>query len=548
MFGFERSGTTLLSMMVGAHPEIAVPLTVTGLWYVYAGRLGSYGSLATRDDVARLVDDLLAEERIKLWDVTLARDEVLQDLPVGSYPAVVRRFHELYARSKGKPHWGNLDIATLDEMDEANRWFPSARFLHIVRDGRDVSLSHETMPYGASNTLECAEKWTHRLGVNLKMGQILGPDRYKVIRYEDLVEKSESTLESICSFFGTCYSPAMLEYPRMVDEKVPEDRRWLWPALDKPPDRSKVYGWKKKMSPTKRIVFEGAGASMLEQLGYETYERMPKSLSAYAYELWCFLGRGGRVGRLQRRLGLKRRSKLEREWKGPSPPTDYRAVQQQAFGTLVRDGAYDEGFEHAPSMRAFFEKCLGDVFKRIDGGNGLRVLDCGCGPGAWMDVVYRMEKPRENVEYYGFDLTPEMVEVARKRLEGRVSSTHIHQGDILSTASYDFDGGKEAYQVMYAFDVVQQLPRRAQLDAVQTMLGRLARGGCVVIFDHDRWSPHGLRMGFKKLVTKYLGISLVPRYYCNARYPALARFASKLARSKNCVTEIKVGPDGKKER
>ena len=91
MFGFERSGTTLLSMMVGAHPEIAVPLTVTGLWYRYAVRLAAYHDLATQEDLERLVTDLLAEERISLWDVTLKPGEILEHLPPGSYAAVVER-------------------------------------------------------------------------------------------------------------------------------------------------------------------------------------------------------------------------------------------------------------------------------------------------------------------------------------------------------------------------------------------------------------------------------------------------------------------------
>ena len=88
MFGFERSGTTLLSMMVGAHPQIAVPLTVTGLWYRYATRLDQYGDLTSRDDVQRLVDDLLGEERIQLWDVELRREEFLDGLPLHHFAAV----------------------------------------------------------------------------------------------------------------------------------------------------------------------------------------------------------------------------------------------------------------------------------------------------------------------------------------------------------------------------------------------------------------------------------------------------------------------------
>src|SRR3546814_5008931 len=70
--------------------------------------------------------------------------ELLAGLPVGDYGAVVARFHAAYAEAKGKPCWANVDIATLDHMDLVNSWFPQARFLHIIRDGRDVALSHRS--------------------------------------------------------------------------------------------------------------------------------------------------------------------------------------------------------------------------------------------------------------------------------------------------------------------------------------------------------------------------------------------------------------------
>ena len=305
LFGFDRSGTTLLSMMMGAHPRIAVPFSATGLWYRYGNCLDRYGNLATTHDVERLIDDLLREERIHLWDVELPRHELLEDLEPGSYASVVARFHRLYARHMGKDRWGNSDIATLDNMDKAHHWFPNALFVHIVRDGRDVALSHETYPYGASNIAECASWWTHRLLVNLKMGAILGPRRYLVVRYEDLVLKSEDTLRRLCSFMGVAYSPEMLEYPRMVGEKVPSSRRWLWPTLDKPPVESNAYRWKTQMSRTKRIVFERTAGAMLAELGYEAYAKIPQRPAAYLLELWYFLGRGGRFRRLTARLGKR---------------------------------------------------------------------------------------------------------------------------------------------------------------------------------------------------------------------------------------------------
>lgn len=312
LFGMERSGTTLLSMMVGAHPQIAVPLATTGMWIDFGRRLASYGHLQRREDLARLVDDILAHERIRLWDAVLDRERILDGLPLGDYGALLARVHGEYARAKGKPCWANIDIATLDHMELVNEWLPTARFVQIVRDGRDVALSHQTMPYGSGNIADCAHAWVARVGVNARMGRILGPERYHALRFEDLVGDSEQTLRRLCAFLGVAFDPAMLHYGAMVDEKIPQDRRWLWPSLSQPPQASKVAIWRRGMSRSQRIVFEDIAAAALRGWGYETFERRPKSLCAYLLALWYFLTQGGRLRRLGRRLGLTRRSLLER--------------------------------------------------------------------------------------------------------------------------------------------------------------------------------------------------------------------------------------------
>ena len=297
MFGFERSGTTLLSMMIGAHSDIAVPFSLTGLWFKYYKKQKHYNYLQAANDLENMVDDLLAEERIKLWDVVLDRQEVLNDLPLNNFAVIVERFHLLYARKVGKKYWANIDIANLDYIYIVNQWFPTAKFLHIVRDGRDVALSHESYPYGASNILDCAEKWRYKLNLNIMAGKILGPKRYMIVKYEDLVLNTDATLKKICEFAGVEYSVSMLNYPEMIKKKVPLDKQWLWPALDKPPQRSKVGRWKNNMSEHKRIVFERYAKDTLDELEYETYSIIPKRVFAFIYEAWCFFDRGGRIKR-----------------------------------------------------------------------------------------------------------------------------------------------------------------------------------------------------------------------------------------------------------
>jgi hypothetical protein len=313
LFGMERSGTTLLSMMVGAHGSIAVPLATTGMWLDFGARLGEFNDLATREDVVRLVDAIRLHERIKLWDAELDRTALVRDLPLGDYGAVVARFHAEYARAKGKPFWANVDIATFDHMEKVNRWFDDARFLHIIRDGRDVALSHQTMPYGAGNIAECARAWVNRTTTNAKMGGILGPGRYMTVRFEDLVLDTRVALGRICDFLGVAFHDSMLQYADMVEEKIPKDRRWLWPALSNPPERSRVGQWRRNMTRSQRIVFEGIANQALKDWRYEAYEVVPRSLAAYTLDLWYYLDQGGRLRRLRQTLGLKTPSLLERQ-------------------------------------------------------------------------------------------------------------------------------------------------------------------------------------------------------------------------------------------
>lgn len=313
LFGMDRSGTTLMSMMVGAHPDIAVPLATTGMWYEFFGTLGRFNDLATEADVSALVDEVAQHERIRLWRTDLDLARIKAQAQPGSFGSVVAGFHAEYARKQGKPRWGNIDIATLDNMHIANQWFPDARFVHIIRDGRDVALSNQTMPYGNGNIAECAEAWVRRVGTNLRMGDILGKERYLAFHYEALIAEPEETLGRICKFLGLPFSDDMLSYGKTIDDRVPQEKQWLWPELKSPPQLSKIKRWAREMTENQRIVFEWRARELLRELDYPVYETVPRRLGAHILDLRYYLDQGARVNRLLRKFGVHRKTMLERK-------------------------------------------------------------------------------------------------------------------------------------------------------------------------------------------------------------------------------------------
>lgn len=312
MFGMERSGTTLLSLMVGAHPDIAVPYPVAGLWYDMAKTLGATDEPLAEAQIAGVIDQVLAHRRIQDWDVRLDAATVRRHLLGHRFPDILSAFYDAYRAERAKPCWAQMDISTLDNIQTAARWFPDARFVHIVRDGRDVALSHQTMPFGSGNIAECAVDWVRRLEKCQAVGDVLGPQRFHAFRYEDLILTPEETLGRLCAFLGVDFSSQMLAYEAMIDEKVPPDRLWLWPSLRQPPDHDKVARWKQEMTKAQRIIFEDVAGDLLGRFGYERLQPLPKSLRAEALSLFYHATRGGRLKRARQRLGLDTRTALER--------------------------------------------------------------------------------------------------------------------------------------------------------------------------------------------------------------------------------------------
>lgn len=205
--------------------------------------------------------------------------------------------------------------------------------------------------------------------------------------------------------------------------------------------------------------------------------------------------------------------------------------QRRSFDGLVEEGVYSDDFEHPPAAKAFVAEVLSEILPRFERGRRLSILDCGCGTGAWLAFLAAQlsEQGVSAVRCCGFDLSGKMVEVARRKLVGVAAPQDLQTGNLLDEKSYEFAGLENGVDLLFTYDVVQQLPRREQYQACQAMAEHLAPGGIALIFDNDSQTRFGRRMARRKFFTRYFGLKLVPLYYCNAVYPPLEQFRRRLA-------------------
>jgi hypothetical protein len=199
------------------------------------------------------------------------RSAVAAESPA-TYPDLVRCLYRLYAESQGKARYGNktprhvIFIPTLAER------FPEARFVHIVRDGRDVTLSLLEVDDDMPDVRTAARFWRDRVMAGRVDGTRLGAERYVEVRYEDLLEDPEGELRRLCAFLDLAFDHAMLRYYERIPEMVIGSGTHA--KLSLPPTKG-LRDWRAQMAEADVASFEAIAGDALEAFGYPLYRPAP---------------------------------------------------------------------------------------------------------------------------------------------------------------------------------------------------------------------------------------------------------------------------------
>jgi hypothetical protein len=305
VLGVSRSGTTLLKEMLDGHPVLAIPSEsyfIPQLWDRHGRRPDKEAFLA---DVERLA-------RVREWGVT--RDQVSMRLPQRpDFAEAIGAIYRAYAEARGKPRFGDKTPSYMQRLPLLEQAFPGARYVHLIRDGRDAALSFLSMrrkprfnwarPRGVGSF---AAQWRREVEGGRQFGRQTAPRRYLEIRYEDLVVEPERILRETCRFLGLEFDPAMLDYHRRVDrERVPDHQ-----GLAQPPRRG-MRRWQDEMSPRDVETFEAVAGGLLTELGYER-RHLSLAVSARARGRLERTALAARIASFDSALSLVRRSPLWR--------------------------------------------------------------------------------------------------------------------------------------------------------------------------------------------------------------------------------------------
>jgi hypothetical protein len=286
--GAQRSGTTMLRLMLNAHSRLAVPFESVFIPKFFR-RAEQYGDLGERENLARLLEDIRGERHVARGQLIPDVAAILDAAP-RSYAELVTTIFSVYASRKGKPRWGDKTPGYGSELDVLSTLFPESKVIHIVRDGRDVALSNRTLSWGIRSMPRAASAWRWETLLTRKLGRMLGGD-YLEVRYEDLVRNPEAELRRICTHIGEHYEPDMLQYHRSASDEMPQESlKWHGNSV-RPPDNRKVFQWREQLSIADRVIFEDHAGDALEEFGYAREFHPPTIASRARMVVYAALGR-----------------------------------------------------------------------------------------------------------------------------------------------------------------------------------------------------------------------------------------------------------------
>lgn len=270
--GTDRSGSTMLRLMLNQHPDILVPRETW--FFIVLMEQFPLNTVLTEKQV-RAAYDLIRTDRPRRWqDLEIDDQDLLEKLLQLESPRlsdVIDCVMNILMQREHKSIWADKTPEYLVHIEKLHQVFPKARFIHIIRDGRDVCLSLLRKGWRGSNVRKIADYWSQYVSKGVESGRRLPGELYLEIMYEDLVLDTENSLKKICAFLDVEYNKKMKDFHEESSKTVAKWEKTHHLKTMRAPRTSDVMRWKIEMSKFKIVAFEAVAGRTMDLVNQSRY-------------------------------------------------------------------------------------------------------------------------------------------------------------------------------------------------------------------------------------------------------------------------------------
>jgi Sulfotransferase family len=211
ILGKERSGTTLLQLMLNAHSGIIAPPEsrfIILLYYRY-GKTGKW----TEKIIDDFCNDLFREGLFRnFWgiDKKELKSALIASKHLLTFPLICKIIFRISSPGKDEIHvFIDKNPLYYYFLPELNLLFPEAKYVHLVRDYRANLVSHRRV-FTVKRGTDIAYRWM-KVNMLIEEAKKRRPEKYFTLTYESLVGAPAKSMQDICAFLGLKYDNNMVE-------------------------------------------------------------------------------------------------------------------------------------------------------------------------------------------------------------------------------------------------------------------------------------------------------------------------------------------------
>jgi len=293
--GVSRSGTTLMRRILDKHSRIGIATENHYLGHLlawegtrhYFRRLGDLRDDANVHALVELIYSGELQRRSRLRELSpywrwltgkVPREDIEAYLLASDRTerGIFEAFLLIYADRRGKAVMGEKTPAHLDYVETLLEWFPDGRVVHCMRDPRAIYVSELRrraeqavgFPYRQLAAapalmerfvlLQVVWAWARAIHRHRQLVRRY-PDRYRLVRFEDLVAQPEATLGDLCDFLGVEVEA------RMLEQRVTSKGARVGEAGF---DAGAADRWRARIDPGARSAIQLLLGRRLEEMGY----------------------------------------------------------------------------------------------------------------------------------------------------------------------------------------------------------------------------------------------------------------------------------------
>lgn len=270
IIGTERSGTNLMRLILNSHSNIFIPHPPHILKNFFKLE-PLYSNLTNDENFKQLIHDVVRTIELHPypWQIEIDKEKVFRTVKERNLINIFFAIYNLYLEATGKKRWGCKSTFMINHVALIRHYYPSSKFIYMVRDGREVAASAKKTIYNHYHIYYIARLWKKEQQTGIYWLNKLSAKDIYLIRYEDILKNPINSIKSLCSFLEEPYQENMLNFFKTDEAKKCASICPSWANTDKPIKKDNYEKYKTELNPSEIALFESIAAPELDWFSYQ---------------------------------------------------------------------------------------------------------------------------------------------------------------------------------------------------------------------------------------------------------------------------------------